>query len=127
MIARKNAMIEALGDWAKEMGDDAWRTGRRIWLAGLGVVATAEERSREAFDGFVAKGEKFEKREDTALGSALDRTAETLRTFGSKVEEGVQTSVATVLNRAGIPSHKEIHTLIDRVEKLTKKVEAMRA
>ena len=89
--------------------------------------STAEEQARDVYDHLVSKGEEFENRENTALGEVVDKATDGVKTLGKKVEDGVQTSVATVLQRIGVPSRGEIHTLIDRVEKLSKKVDGMRA
>jgi poly(hydroxyalkanoate) granule-associated protein len=124
---KRTASFEAVRDYAREVRDDARKAARHVWLAGLGAVATAEEQARGVFDDLVTRGERFEKRENTKIGEAFDQTTDRVKTIGRKVEDGVQQSVATVLHRVGIPSHKEISTLIDRVEKLTKKVEGMRA
>ena len=127
MPAKKTTPFDSVRDRAREMGEDVKKTGRNVWLAGLGVVATAEEQARDVYDRMVTKGEEFENRDDSTLGKVVDKTTDRVKTLGRNVEEGVQKSVATVLHRVGIPSQKEIHTLIDRVEELTKKVEAMRA
>lgn len=124
---KKTTAYEAVRDRARELGDDVYKTGRNVWLAGLGVMATAEERARDMYDELITKGEQFEKSEDNRVVKAFDSAAGRVKTFGRAVEEGVQNGVATVLHRVGIPSQKEIHTLIDRVEKLTDKVETMRA
>ena len=124
---KKATPIESVKEHAREMQGDAKKAGRNLWLAGLGVVATAEEQARDVYDHLLSKGEEFENREDTKLGAFVDNVTNEVKTIEKKVEDGIQTSVATVLHRIGVPSRGEIHTLIDRVEKLSKKVDGLRA
>lgn len=115
--------IKTVMDSAKGMGDDALKAGRNVWLAGLGAVAYAEEEARDVFDRLVEKGESFEKSDKNLAFQAYDSMATRTRDLGKKVEGVVQDGVSSVLHRAGVPSREEILKLIDRVEKLTKKVE----
>jgi len=127
MPAKKVTPLESVKEQAREMREDARKAGRNVWLAGLGVVATAEEQAREVYDHLLVKGEEFENREDTKLGELFDTVTTEVKTIEKKVEDGIQSSVATVLYRIGVPSRGEIQTLIDRVETLTKKVDGLRA
>lgn len=114
----------AVMDSAKTFGDNVMKTGRNLWLVGLGAVAYAEEEGRSAYDRLVAKGQDFEKSDHNYLGRAFDRASSSAKDLGRKVESTVQDAMTSVLHRAGVPTREEIRTLIDRVEKLTAKVEA---
>ena len=77
------------------------------------------------FDRLVTKGKDFETSDDNVVGKTLGKMTDTTRDVGRKVGEGVETALGTVLHGVGVPSRKEIRTLIDRVEKLTEKVQAL--
>ena len=110
-------------DNSKKLVDEARNTGRNVYLAGLGAYATAEEETKGFFDRLVEKGEEYEGEK----GSFTQRAADRVRKTGQQVEDRVETTVSETLNRVGVPSRKEIRTLINRVEKLTKKVEEINA
>lgn len=106
-------------DTARQLGDDLYETGRKVFTAGLGAVSLVEEQARSTFDQLVDRGEKYEGIDTGVVAGA--------RRFGRGVEDRVQETVGKTLNRAGVPSRDEIHTLIDRVELLTTKVDEMSA
>ena len=108
---------------ARKIGDDVMEMGRNTYLFGLGAVATAEEEMRGMFDRMVDKGEKVDKEAETFIGKATGKVKE----FGVAVEDRVEDTMSMTLNRAGVPSRKEIRILIDRVEELTQKVDALAA
>jgi len=122
-----NKRAEKATEQAKRMGDDLKKMGRNVWLAGLGAYSLAEEETRSAFDNLINRGEKFAKDEKNVVSKTIDQASDRAKDFGNKVEDKVQTTVTSVLNRAGIPSRDEIRTLIDRVEELNKKVEKLQA
>ena len=110
-------------DNSKKVVDEARNAGRNAYLAGLGVYATAEEETKGFFDRLVEKGEKYEDEK----GSFTQRAADQVRKTGQKVEDRVESTVSETLNRVGVPSRDEIRTLIERVEKLTQKVDEINA
>lgn len=110
-------------DNGKKIVDEARHTGRNVYLAGLGAFATAEEETKSFFERLVDKGEKFEDEH----GKLSQRAADRVRKTGQEVEDRVESTVSETLNRVGVPSRKEIRTLINRVEKLTKKVDEINA
>jgi poly(hydroxyalkanoate) granule-associated protein len=112
-------------DDVKKVGDDVRKAGRSMWLAGLGVVAYADEEARSLFDKLVDKGTTFEQSERNVVARRMDDMTEKAREMGGKVGERVQGTVQGVMHRAGVPTSDEIQTLIQRVETLTSKVEKM--
>lgn len=122
---KQKKVTDTVVDNTKKVGDDLVNAGRSMWLAGLGAVAMAEEEARSTFDKLVDRGQKFEGSEKNVIGKSVKQATEKAEEFGKNVETKVQDTVQTVLNRAGVPSASEIETLINRVEVLTEKVEAL--
>jgi poly(hydroxyalkanoate) granule-associated protein len=118
-------------DWwktnAKKVGDDVAKTGRSVWLVGLGTVATVDEEARGTLAKLVEKGEKFEKSDRNLVVKAIDQATDTVKKTTNTVEAKVQDAVHAVLHRAGVPTGEEISDLSTRVEKLTKAIERMEA
>lgn len=106
----------------------------KIFLAGLGAMATAEEEGSKLFKNLVERGESYESRGketwedmkskvDEARSKAKDQAGSTFE----KVESQVDDTVAAALGRMGVPSREEIATLTKRVEELTVQVEKLSA
>ena len=108
-------------DGGKKLGEDLMKTGRNVFLAGLGLVASTEQQARKTFDDLVDKGEEYEKDEKKLFARATREAKE----LGQRVERQVNSTVKSTLNRAGAPSRDEIQELSSRVEALTEKVDAL--
>ena len=116
-------------DWQK----DARESAHRIWLAGLGALARAEEEGSKLFSTLVNEGERFEskgKSQWDGVRQELEKAATKARrgaegAFG-KLEEGFDEQVARTLHRVGVPTRDEIAALGRRVEELTHAVERLR-
>ena len=114
---------------------------RKVWLAGLGALAVAEQEGGKLFGQLVDKGTDLEKRGkpvvDKLVKQATDRAADVRKKAGSrvekvgddakagwsKVESAVDEKVTAALHRMGIPTRKEIEELSKRVETLTAKLD----
>lgn len=120
-----------------ELKEEIKANAGKVWLAGLGALATAEEQGGKLFRSLVKKGEVYEKKGKVQFEKLKDRV-ETLaeaakeRAEGAweKVEEkaeGVEErwddKVVGALRKIGVPSRNEIASLTHRVEELTALVE----
>ena len=115
---------------AKNMQNDIMENAHKIWLAGLGAVAVAEEEGSKFFKNLMEKGEVVEERGkehlEKARGAAtgVKTVAESYwDTFGQTLDE----KLTAVIGRLGVPTKDEIATLNKKVSELTKAVEALRA
>ena len=126
---------------AADLKDEVKANASKVWLAGLGALATAEEEGGKLFRGLVKKGEIYEKKGKAQFEKLRDRVetladAAKVRAEGAwervgekvgekagEVEERWDEKVHGVLRKIGVPSRNEIASLTDRVEKLTAMVE----
>jgi len=129
------------GGDAGELEAKVRKSANRIWLAGLGAFALAEQEGGKLFKSLVKKGEALEstgrerfeeiregagavaeaakmKIED-ATGDVRERASEAW----TRVEREVDHRVATALEKVGVPSKTEISRLTRRIEELTAMVE----
>jgi len=113
--------------------DDVLESAQKIWLAGLGAVAMAEEEGSKFFKNLVKKGEGFERRSKKQLekvqGSVegqFEDVRERAETTFSKLGRSFDDKVAGALQRLGVPSRMEIQKLTKRVETLTQKVDQLK-
>ncbi|MCL4836814.1 MAG: phasin family protein [Thermoanaerobaculia bacterium] len=115
---------------AKKLPEEVRESAGKIWLAGLGALATAEEEGSKLFKNLVKKGEEVEGRGKAELGRFRDLVTE-VRGKAGRAFEGVSgridDQVAGALARLGVPSKDEIATLSARVEELTVLVEKLKA
>jgi poly(hydroxyalkanoate) granule-associated protein len=125
----------------KGMKDSA----NKIWLAGLGAFALAEEEGSKLFKSLVEKGEAFEEVGREQLGKARDKMGELAETARERLDEATEevreragdawgkvehrwdARVGSTLQKLGVPTRSEIARLTHRIEELTALVEKQAA
>src|SRR6186997_139267 len=110
----------------KNLQDELKESAHRIWLAGLGALASAGEEGTKMFDRLVDRGRDYETRgreeAKKQFEGAKSTTDELWNTWSSKLDE----TVTNALHRMGVPSRDEIRNLTQRVEELNAKVEMLK-
>jgi poly(hydroxyalkanoate) granule-associated protein len=101
----------------------------RIWLAGLGALATAEEEGSKIFGRLVERGRDVESRgkvEVDKVKSEVDKmktkAESAFETWGDKFDE----KLTATLDRLGVPTRDEIRNLTQKVEELNHKIEQLK-
>ncbi len=121
MIAKKKA---------KELQTDLVDSAHKVWLAGLGALAMAEEEGNKLFKNLVEKGEGLEQRGKEQVEKARG-TVSGMRTvaesYWETFERTLDERVTSVIHRIGVPTKDEIETLTSKVEDLTKAIDTLRA
>jgi poly(hydroxyalkanoate) granule-associated protein len=113
----------------------------KIWLAGLGAFALAEEEGGKLFHNLIDKGKEFEETGRQQLDKAREKveelaenarerfesaTEDVRERAGStwdRVEKRWDERTARTLKRLGVPTRDEIGKLTRRIEELTRLVE----
>jgi poly(hydroxyalkanoate) granule-associated protein len=113
---------------------DLTESVHRIWLAGLGAFATAEEEGGKLFQSLIARGKKYERTikkpvdqaaanlTDTVKGTVKDVRGRAGKTM-KKIEKTFDEQVDAALHRVGVPTRKEIAALSRKVDRLTRSLE----
>ena len=116
--------------WQKDVRANA----QRIWLAGLGAMARAEEEGSKLFTSLVQEGERFQSKGKVQWDEVrreVERTAKKARREAEgavgKIEKTFDRQVSRTLRRVGVPTRDEISALARRVEELTSAVDRLRA
>jgi len=120
-----------MGTMTKKEKTDAFErlsaSARRIWLAGLGAIAEAEQRGDEIFESLVESGESYEKTLKEPVGKASGAFKESVSTAQSRASsalhnlEGlVERQVAAAMKTMGLASRAEVQSLRKEVERLKK-------
>lgn len=112
---------------------DVLGAAQRIWFAGLGAMAFAqEEGSRLVFESgkllsaMVEKGEEIE-RTLPSPAARVKGAASTAEDVWTKIQSAVDTRMSATLQRLGVPTRDELVDLTRRIEELTASVESLRA
>lgn len=114
----------------KDIQDEVKQSAQKIWLAGVGALASAEEEGSKLFNSLVKKGEQYEAQGKQRIGEVKARVEQVVgKAEGSidKLGDAVDEKVAETIQRLGVPSRDEINTLTKRVEELTIKVDQLKA
>lgn len=114
---------------SKDIQNEIKDQAHKIWLAGLGALAMAEEEGGKLFRSLVERGENIESRGKEQVEKAkgavtgVKVVAESyLETF----ERTLDDKVSTVINKLGVPTKDEIDTLTSKVEELTETINKMK-
>jgi poly(hydroxyalkanoate) granule-associated protein len=117
----------------KKLQDELKDSAHKIWLAGLGALAAAEEEGTKVFNRLVDRGRDVETRGKGDFKDQVDRAKVKVDEAKTKVSEGVECwsgklddAVTSALHRLGVPTREEIRTLTKRVEELNAKVEHLK-
>lgn len=103
-------------------GDEMKTAGRNLWLAGLGVVGSVDEKGREVFADWVRRGSEM----DNDVEEGGRRTLNRVKNLGGELERRVEDTMSKTLNRLGVPARHDVEQLSDRVATLTRHVESLR-
>lgn len=113
-----------------EIPADVKDTAQKVWFAGLGALAMAQEESGKLFNMLVERGAEVEKAglapvatvKETAKG-----TAGVAEDTWKRIQATLDAQVTAALHRLGVPTRDEIGTLTARIEQLTASIEALKA
>ena len=113
----------------KKVYDDVRESAHKIWLAGLGALAKAEEEGTKVFQNLVEAGEEFEARgrkRFKLVKGKVDEVVEKAEGRFEKLGDTFDDKVAAAVQKLGVPSRDEIQRLTKRVEELTAKVDKIK-
>lgn len=111
-------------------------SAQQIWLAGLGAFSKAQAEGGKAFETLVKEGLSIQRKTQAVaedrISEATDRVSHMAADFSSKatgkwdkLENIFEDRVAKALNSLGVPSSREIETLVERIDALTLQVQGM--
>lgn len=104
---------------SKKPQSELKESAQKIWLAGLGALAVAEEEGGRMFNSLVDRGRDWEGRGRERMDEARTRVEHVV----DDVEERLDHRVEAAMRRLGVPSRNDIQELTRRVEELNAKIE----
>ena len=135
MVKRLKDIAAASTD--SKLADTIKDSAQQIWLAGLGAFSKAQEEGVKVFDALVKEGKGLEaktrKMTEERVGEVteqMNKAAQTATTKANaawdKLEQVFEDRVSRSLNRLGVPTNKDIHSLSKQVEELSATVRSLR-
>ena len=96
--------------------------GRKVFLAGLGVVTLAQEEMTDLFKNLVERGSATEEKTRNLLADQIENQQKGVKKTTKRVEKEVEKRFEDVLHWMNIPSKNDIDKLSRKVSTLNKKV-----
>src|SRR4051794_16896897 len=113
----------------KNVQDEIKESVHRIWLAGLGALAAAEEEGGKIFSRLVERGRDVESKGKVEVDKVKAeaegfkaRAESAFEAWGDKFDE----KLTATLRRLGVPTREEIRNLTQKVEELNAKIEQLK-
>ena len=108
-------------------------SAQQIWMAGIGAFERAQHEGGKLFENLVKEGANLEKKTRSFTTGKVDVARDAVETTVSqvkvkahdtwdKLEKVFEDRVSRALQKLGVPAHKEMQALIDRVEELNRAV-----
>jgi poly(hydroxyalkanoate) granule-associated protein len=110
----------------RKLQDDLKESAHRIWLAGLGALAAAEQEGAKVFSRLVERGKEFEAKGRVEVKDQVERAKATAETTWDSMSSRMDEMVTSALHRMGVPTREEIRRLTLKVEELNAKIESIR-
>lgn len=102
-------------------------SARKIWLAGLGAFAVAQEEGSRLFDRLVAKGEQYEASEESErLKQKVREAKDEAGEAWEKVSDAVGEKVRSTVERLRRSHSSEIERLKAEITELKSKLDKLR-
>lgn len=108
-------------------------SAQQIWLAGLGAFSKAQEEGGKAFESLVKEGLSIQRKTQAVaeerISEATHRVSSMATDISSKaagqwdkLENIFEDRVAKALNKLGVPSARDIESLMERIDTLSQAV-----
>ena len=110
-------------------------SAQQIWLAGMGAFAKAQSEGGKAFEALIQQGTALQKKTQGLAEERISAVTSKMTAVAGgvtdkagaqwdKLESIFEERVAKALNKMGVPSRKDIDTLVARIDALSAKVGA---
>lgn len=135
MVKKLKAMAESRSE-GTQLASAIRDSAQQIWLAGLGAFSKAQEEGGKVFEALVKEGNSIQRRTraltEEKIGemtgkmskAAGDITKQATHSW-DKLEQVFEDRVSRALTRLGVPTSKDIQSLMARVEALNESVQAL--
>ena len=135
MVKKLKAMAEGKSD-GKQLASAIRDSAQQIWLAGLGAFSKAQEEGSKVFETLVKEGTSIQRRTRALTEDKIGEvTGKVTKAAGGitkqatqswdRLEQVFEDRVSRSLARLGVPTSKEVKSLMARVEQLNESVQVL--
>lgn len=114
--------IEVHDESVVKEGNPMLTAVRKVLLAGVGVVALAQEEVEEFVNRLIERGEIAEKDGRRLVTDIMERRKKQV----ADAEEELEKRIESILNRMNVPTKADIDALSRKITNLTKKVDELK-
>jgi poly(hydroxyalkanoate) granule-associated protein len=111
-------------------------SAQQIWLAGLGAFSKAQAEGGKAFDTLVKEGLSIQRKTQSVAEDRLSEASNRVSSMATditskaagqwdKLENIFEDRVAKALNKLGVPSARDVEALMERIDGLSRQVQAL--
>lgn len=94
---------------------------KKLFLAGLGLAATTEEKAKATFNELIQKGDKLQSKEAQFLKELMDSTEKTASEFSEKFDDFRK----EFIQKMNLVSRDEHEKLLEEIAALKKQISEM--
>jgi len=114
----------------KELADvpaDVLEAAQKVWFAGLGALAMAQDEGGKFFSLLVERGQEIEKAGEASVAAMRKQATSTPVDVWRKVQALVDAQVTGALHRLDVPTQGELAALTKKIEHLTASIEGLKS
>ncbi|WP_296509631.1 phasin family protein [Rhodoferax sp.] len=111
-------------------------SAQQIWQAGLGAFTRAQAEGSKAFEALVKEGVSIQRKTQAVAEDKINEATSKMSTMATdisskatgqwdKLENIFEERVAKALNKLGVPSAKDVNSLIERIDALNAAVQQL--
>jgi len=138
MVKKMEKTSKADKQAGAQFSDTVKQSAQQIWLAGLGAFSKAQEEGGKVFETLVKEGVAIQRKTQSAAEEKLTEATSRMANMASdistkasgqwdKLETIFEDRVAKALNKLGVPSAKDVDTLVARIDELNRTVSKLNA
>ncbi len=133
---QKSGNAKSSAHTASPLSDAIKDSAQQIWLAGLGAFSKAQAEGGKAFDTLVKEGLSIQRKTQAVAEERISEASERVSGVASeisskasgqwdKLENIFEDRVAKALNKLGVPSARDVEALLERIDGLSRQVQAL--
>ena len=138
MVKKLKAMADkkknnAAGLFDSALANSVKDSAQQIWLAGMGAFAKAQAEGKQVFEALVKEGASLQKKTQSVaeekfgevtgkMTSMADGVTAKAGKQWDKLESIFEERTAKALQKLGVPSSKDVQSLMDRIDALSAQV-----
>ena len=132
-MADKKKSTGAAGLFDRALAGSVKDSAQQIWLAGLGAFSKAQEEGGKVFEALVKEGAGLQRKTQAAAEEKISEVTGKMSSMAGevgakagqqwdKLETIFEERTAKAMGKLGVPSRKDVDTLVARIDELAAKV-----